>query len=295
MSTIKVMKLGAYILLFISLPITAAAQQVFDYSSYNSLLQNNVKNGRINYSNIKSKDIVLLRDFLNRIATVDPIDFENWDKNEQLAFWINTYNAITIFGITENYPIEYGGILSRIRFPRSSVRQIKDFWKTVFVKVMGKEITLDQIEHKIVRKKFDEPRIHFALVCASLGCPKLLDEAYLPESLDDQLETVTADFVNEDYYVDFNTGKSELYLSSIFDWYKEDFDTVINESWLRKYDDGVRGILQFLIKYRTEDTRLSTFLRNNKVRIKYFDYDWQLNEMSNDLSPGHENKKYENQ
>lgn len=290
MSTIKVMKLGAYILLFISLPITAAAQQSFDYSSYNSLLKNNVKNGRINYSNIKSKDIVLLRDFLNRIATVDPIDFENWDKNEQLAFWINTYNAITIFGITENYPIEYGGILSRMRFPRSSVRQIKDFWKTVFVKVMGKEITLDHIEHKIVRKKFDEPRIHFALVCASLGCPKLLDEAYLPESLDDQLETVAADFVNEDYYVDFNTGKSELYLSSIFDWYKEDFDAVINESWLRKYDDGVRGILQFLIKYHNEDTRLSTFLRDNKVRIKYFDYDWQLNEMSNNLSPGHENK-----
>ena len=156
---------------------------------------------------------------------------------------------------------------------------------------MGKEITLDHIEHKIVRKEFDEPRIHFALVCASLGCPKLLDEAYLPESLDDQLETVTGDFVNEDYYVDFNAGRSELYLSSIFDWYKEDFDSVIHESWLRKYDDGVRGVLQFLIKYHDENTRLSTFLRNNRVRIKYLDYDWSLNEISNNLSPGHEHKK----
>ena len=143
----------------------------------------------------------------------EPREFEKGDKNEQLAFLINDYNGSTIFGITENYPIEYGGILSRIRFPKSSVRQIKDFWNTVYVKVMGKEITLDHIEHKIVRKKFDEPRIHFALVCASLGCPKLLDEAYLPESLDDQLETVTADFVNEVYYLDFNTTKSELYLS----------------------------------------------------------------------------------
>ncbi|NIA31310.1 MAG: DUF547 domain-containing protein [Actinobacteria bacterium] len=113
------------------------------------------------------------------VGRVDEKDFPTWSENEKKAFWINVYNAVTIEGILRNYPIPWGGFLAKRRFPQSSIRQISKFWDTPFVRIMGKEITLNEIEHEILRKKFADPRIHFALVCASIGCPVLEDHAFL--------------------------------------------------------------------------------------------------------------------
>lgn len=250
----------------------------FDHSLFDRLLRNNVANDLVNYRNIKDADFGLLEQYLSKLENVDPAEFEKWGRNSKLAFWINAYNAITIYGIVTNYPIEYGGILTRIRFPKSSIRQIGKVWDRVFTKIMGKDLTLNQIEHEILRVEFDEPRIHFAIVCASVGCPPLLSEAYMPEKIDKQLNQVANEFVNRKKYVYFDSGNNILHLSSIFDWYKDDFKYSQNNEWLNKYDKDERGVVDFVERY-SENAALRKQIKEKKVKIKYLDYDWSLNEM----------------
>ena len=250
----------------------------FDHSLFDKLLRNNVTNGMVNYRNIKDADFGILEQYLHKLENVDPADFEKWDRNSKLAFWINAYNAITIYGIVINYPLEYGGLLARLRFPKSSIRQINKVWDRVFTNVMGKGITLNQIEHDILRVEFDEPRIHFAIVCASVGCPRLMSEAYIPEKLDEQINKAAKDFVNRKKYIDYDSGNNILHLSSIFDWYKDDFKYSENSEWLDKYGKDERGIVEFVERY-SKNEALRKQMKENKVKIKYLDYDWSLNEL----------------
>lgn len=108
--------------------------------------------------------------------------------------------------------------MAKRRFPQSSIRQISKFWDTPFVRIMGKEITLNEIEHEILRKKFADPRIHFALVCASIGCPVLEDHAFLPDNLDVQLDDAAKDFITNSNKVRLDKSRKKLFLSAIFDW-----------------------------------------------------------------------------
>ena len=250
----------------------------FDHSLFDELLKNNVRNGLVDYENIKEKDLELLQDYLEEMKTIDPDDFETWDRNAKMALWINAYNAVTMYAIVENYPIQYGGLMSRVRFPKNSIRQIKNVWDTVHVRIMGKELTLNEIEHTILRKEFKDPRIHFAIVCASIGCPKLLNAAYLPEKLEEQLEAATKEFILDNNYVLLDMQKKEIKLSSIFDWYKEDFPVDHSNNLIRKYGKNERGFIWFVFRYLVESPAEHDAVMADKMRIKYSDYDWSLNE-----------------
>jgi len=265
-------------IMIIILPFVSASERVqaFDHALFDSLLQKYVARGLVDYQALKANP-VLMANYLKQLEQVDSQDFENWQREEKIVFWINAYNAITIEGILRNYPIEWGGVFSRIRFPQNSIRQIGDFWDTVFIKVMGRDLTLNQIEHEILRKQFDDPRIHFAIVCASIGCPVLESRAFFTEGLEQRLDQSARNFINDPEKVRLDKEKNILYLSSILDWYKEDFiasDDV--EKYISQYDKKERGVIEIIIKLLPEEKR--NYIKEHQPEIEYLDYDWSLNE-----------------
>ncbi len=268
----RVLLLTIFVLLAGFVPEAAG----FDHADYDSLLQQYVENGWVDYRGLKSNHQAL-ENYLQRIADVDPEKFRKWSRDEQKAFWINSYNAITIEGIIRHYPIQYGGLVSRARFAKNSIRQIDGFWKKVFMPMMGKDLSLDDIEHQILRKEFDDPRIHFVLVCAAIGCPLLSSQAYRPESLNEQLDRSALDFITNPDKVRLDPKKNVLYLSSILDWYKGDFKLVDQASVYKDgYDKEYRGVVEFVAGYLPDDDR--NYIRENHPKIKFLDYDWTLNE-----------------
>ena len=212
------------------------------------------------------------------IALASPIFFISGCNNEKkMAFWINAYNAITIAGILENYPIEYGNLISRARFPKNSIRQIGGFWDKVFIQVMNQDITLNEIEHEILRKKFPDPRIHAVLVCAAIGCPLLENRAFYPETLDTRLDEANRNFIHNPDKVKLDRKKNVLYLSSIMDWYKQDYPVNSKDDELfQHYSRDIRGVLEFVLKFISDEKK--EFILANYPEIKFLDYDWTLNE-----------------
>ncbi|MCP4580420.1 MAG: DUF547 domain-containing protein [candidate division Zixibacteria bacterium] len=248
----------------------------FSHSELNTLLNDYTGSGLVNYSKIKNNDS-LLTGYLYKLNNVSEAEYSTWGKWSKMAFWINAYNAITIYGIIMNYPIKYGSLLSRVRFPRNSIRQIKDFWDTDFNDIFGKKITLNQIEHEILRREFGDPRIHFSIVCASIGCPELNNSVYRGDSLDWQLDNDVRRFINDSNKVRLDTLRNVIYLSSIFKWYSDDFPESENHEWLKGYNKDERRILGFIIRYMAGNPRNYTTQKTPK--IKYLDYDWSLNEI----------------
>jgi hypothetical protein len=212
-----------------------------NHAEWNTLLKKYVDiNGNVNYKAFQ-KDKSALDTYLNILAENSPS--ENWSKNEKLAYYINIYNAATVMLILDNYPVK-------------SIKDIKNPWGVEWIKI-GKEIySLGDIEHKILRK-MEEPRIHFAINCASYSCPKLLNKAYLPSTLEVQLEKMTYDFINDS--TRNKISENTLQLSNIFKWYKGDFTK--NNS---------------LINYLQPYTK---FTISAKAKINYLNYDWSLNEI----------------
>jgi hypothetical protein len=211
---------------------------------FNDLLQKHVdKNGFVDYQSFK-KDLPELEKYIQYVATTKPE--ESWSANKQKAFYINAYNAYTILLILQEYPIK-------------SIMDIKEqgksAWKIPFAIVGGQTLTLDAIEHEILRKKFDDPRIHVGVNCASISCPKLGNIAFTEENIETELTQLIKDFVNDASRNKITSKNSQI--SSIFDWFKEDFTkkgTVIN----------------FLNKY--SKTQI-----NQDAKISYLTYDWNLN------------------
>ena len=215
------------------------------------LLSRHVNQGEVDYHGFK-EDEAKLDAYLDQLAKADP---EQLSEQDQLAYWINGYNSYTVKLILDNF---------KNGRPPSSIRQIGGLfsnpWKKSFAVMGGITYTLDNIEHDIIRVRFDEPRIHFAVNCASKSCPILISEAYEGATLDDQLEQSTRDFLENPEH-NFLEGDT-LYVSSIFKWYKEDF----NNDPLSFFLTHTGGTLQ---------QKLSS--RKDKIRIKYADYDWSLN------------------
>lgn len=170
-------------------------------------------------------------------------------KQKQLAFWINVYNFLTITKIVNNPELDS---IKNLNKPFNSV------WQQPAGIINNEEITLDQIEHKIIRKEFEEPRIHFAVNCASISCPDLRAEAYFPETLNEQLQDQLAKFLNNQkkgMYIDYK--KKIIYLSNIFGWYSADFLNNI-KLWLKNNDLINNDVF-------------------NNYSVKYLNYDWDLN------------------
>ena len=256
------------------------------YATYNSLLNQYVINARVNYEGfINSR--AEFETFLRALGSVDEDVFESWTEEQRLAFWINAYNAFTIKAIIDHYPIKRSFTLVGIFYaPSDSILQIKGVWTKLQFRALGNMVTLDEIEHQILRKKFNEPRIHMAINCASISCPDLRNEAYTPEKLEEQLADASTNFVNnpdKGVYVNEQSGKVKL--SKIFKWFGDDFiNNYGSKKLFNNYSLKENAVLNFTSEY-IESEEVKEYLMNNKLKIGYLGYDWHLNEQTDTMSP----------
>ncbi|MFB3785654.1 MAG: DUF547 domain-containing protein [bacterium] len=254
----------------------AVPAATLDYSDYAEILANHVNaEGLVYYTNLKAHRHPL-DSFIESLSSMEPARYESWKPADQLAFWINAYNALTLKAIIDHYPIQ-PSLLRSLRFPKNSIRQIPGVWNQLKFKVLGRLMTLDQIEHDVIRKGFDEPRVHMALVCAAKGCPVLRDEPYTGDRLENQLDDQVTKFVRNPSQLHVDRKKKTIHLSKILDWYGSDFEPKFADP--AKFPGRSRtesAVLNFLSRYVDGDTR--QLLQDNTYRIQYLDYDWSLNE-----------------
>jgi hypothetical protein len=255
---------------------TASTGESFIYSLYAKVLDGFVDGfGRVDYYRLKV-DRQDLDSFIRTLADIEPVDFETWPEREQIAFWLNAYNALTLKVIIDNYPIK-SSFFRSLAHPKNSIRQIGGVWDKITFLVMGEQLTLDEIEHRILRQKFTEPRIHMALVCAAKSCPYLRQEPYEGSKLDFQLETQTRTFLSQRKNYAIDMDRQTVYLSSIFKWFGEDFiDVYKPESGFAKANQKERAFLYFVSLHVPEEDR--RFLVEGEYSIRYTKYDWSLNE-----------------
>ncbi len=227
-------------LLFVSL--TAQAQQLDTfYKEADAFFSKHVTNGKVDYKAV-AKDPAALNKILGDAANikVDVSDAKNFQ-----AFWINAYNLAVIKGIIEKYPVK-------------SPLDIKGFFDKAKYNLGGKNITLNDIENKLLRANFNDARVHFVLVCAGLGCPPLIAEAYTPEKLDAQMTQQTKIALNNPKFLRVNAKKKRVQFSQIMEWYNKDF--------VKKG----QNLIDFANKYRTEKIP-------SNYKTSYYQYDWSLN------------------
>ncbi|WP_372683576.1 DUF547 domain-containing protein [Desulfosarcina sp.] len=219
-----------------------------DHTLFASLLSSHVKDGVVDYQGFKA-DEAILDQYLDALAAVEPSPLS---ADDQFAFYVNAYNAWTIKLILSRYP---------------DIRSIKDLgslfsspWKKTIARIDGDLLTLDQIEHDILRKRFKDPRVHFAVNCASKSCPPLQGEPFEASHLNDQLNQAAKAFINTPRFnrLDGNT----LWVSKIFDWFPEDFDG---------------DVIGYFIEFADVPMREQLEKNKGRIKVKYLDYDWSLN------------------
>ena len=219
------------------------------HEPFTVLLKKHVsESGLVNYKGFL-KDSTQLNKYLKSLSDNPP---QSFSRNDQLAYWINAYNAFTIQLILRNYPLKsIKDIGSKIKIPF-----VNTPWDVKFIRIGNELYDLNKIEHSILRPKYKEPRIHFAIVCASVSCPKLLNEAYVGSKIEQQLTNQAISFINDPKRNKITPNKAEL--SKIFSWFKGDFTK--------------KGtVIDFVNKY--SKTKI-----NKNAEIGSLDYDWDLNE-----------------
>ncbi|WP_281979582.1 DUF547 domain-containing protein [Tenacibaculum mesophilum] len=213
-------------------------------NTFDALLKKHVNTkGNVNYKGFK-QDETQLKAYLNELAVTKPQ--KSWTAAKTKAFWVNAYNAYTIQLILDNYPLKS---IMNIK------KKGKDAWSIPFAKVGGKTYTLNQIEHEILRKKYNDPKIHVAVNCASKSCPKLANYAFTEENYDTKTTALMKSFINDSSRN--KISENRLQLSKIFEWFKGDFT--------KKGD-----LIDFLNQY-------SSVKINKKATIGYLEYNWSLN------------------
>lgn len=249
--------------------VAPAMSSAFDHRhpAWNSLLAQNVvwidagHASQVRYSSF-AHEHVRLKAYLDSLSAVTRQEFDRWSKAERLAFLINAYNAFTIEKVLTRYP---------------DLKSIRDFgtfvgnpWKDKFFTLLGAPMSLDGIEHDVIRRPgdYDEPRIHFALNCASVGCPALRDEAYIADRLDAQLQDQTRRFLSDRSRNRYVSASNTLEVSKIFDWYGGDFTR------------GNGNLATFFGRHAAELSGMPEELhaiRDGRPRIRFLAYDWALN------------------
>lgn len=232
------------------------------YKSYDEILKLAVvvegHQSSVDYSKLKH-DTNKLNKFIMGIESLERKEFDTWSREQQMAFLINAYNALTIRLILDNYP---------------GVTSIKDLgglfinspWDKNLFTLFKRETTLNFIEHQLLRKLYKDPRVHFVLVCASRSCPPLSDEAYVPNILDQQLTDATINFMRDPERNRFNTEENKVEISKIFKWYKKDFTKAAG------------SLNAYVAPLMTDNKELSKLIANKNTRITFLDYDWSLND-----------------
>jgi hypothetical protein len=214
--------------------------QKMDHSSWTAILQSYVTDkGDVNYNRLQNNRTIL-NGYLNALASNVPD--KNWSTSEKKAYWINAYNAYTVQLILDNYPIQ-------------SIKDLKNPWGQKFITLNDETLTLNTIEHKILRPMGDS-RIHFAIVCASESCPKLLNCAFEAETIDSQLDQAAHEFINDP--TKNSITPSKITISKIFKWFKSDFPKGVD-------------FINYLNTY-------STVQISPEAKINHQNYNWALNE-----------------
>jgi hypothetical protein len=251
-------------------------KRAFSYDDYAAVLKDHVDDaGMVNYRQLKAKSD-RLDVFIAAIGKLDTKSYEKWDNNEKIAFWLNAYNVCTLKVIIDNYPIKSSFFRSRI-YPKNSIRQIPGVWSKIQFNIMGRGLTLGHIEHKILREKFNEPRIHMAMVCAAMGCPPLRNEPYIGAILDEQLDNQTQRFLANSANLGIDRGRDTLHFSPIFKWFGDDFIKKYgSEKNIGRHDKEESSVLNFIASYSSEADK--NYVLAGKFKIKYLKYDWFLNE-----------------
>ena len=193
--------------------------------------------------------------FAELLRTVHTANVQSMSEEQRFVFWINAYNILVIEGVLRHYPVES---VLKIRF-------LHGFFKREPFQAGGRDLTLDDIEHQILRKQFEEPRIHFALVCAAASCPPLRREAYRPERINDQLDDQGRRFFRDPALNRLDQESRTFYMSSILKWFKEDFT----------HDGTTLALVAANWTSKPESDWLES---NPDVRIQFLEYDWSLND-----------------
>jgi len=271
-------KVATFLLTVVLLAKPLISQAKNLHAPWNDLVSQNVvainegKSTQVNYKVMQAQKNKLTA-YLNTLSAIKQSNFNDWNNAKQLAFLINAYNAFTVALIVKN--LDNSG---------SSLKSIKDLggffsspWRKEFIPLLGQTRSLDNIEHDLIRgainnigkAKYKDPRIHFALNCASIGCPALREEAYTAGKLSKQLEQQTSRFLS-DQTRNFASGKT-LNISSIFKWYKDDFEKGYNNT---------HSLNSFLLQY-AQELKLSPSQKNaleqGEMDIEFLKYNWALN------------------
>ncbi|MFS4468589.1 DUF547 domain-containing protein [Maribacter sp. 2210JD10-5] len=235
------MKKITLIAIFLSFAFGNAQSTAEYFTKADSFLKANVSNGRVAYKNIKADPSGIN----NLLDMAKAIRVSKTDANTYQAFWINTYNLLVIKSVLDNYPLK-------------SPLDVAGFFDKTKHDVGGENITLNDIENKLLRGNFpSESRFHFVLVCAGLGCPPIIASAYKPSTLDAQLQKQTVKAINDPNFIQVN--KNKVKVSQIFEWYKGDFT------------QNGKNLVDYLNTYKKEQLP-------EKSKVSYYPYDWTLNE-----------------
>lgn len=216
---------------------------------------------KVKYSEIQ-KDRADLDLYLKEIQAVKLTEYKSWTEQQKLAFLFNSYNALTV------------EIILRNTSPQKPLQSIKDIgnllrstWKIKFFTFLGEFSHLDHIEQEIARPQFDEPRMHFAFNCAAIGCPNLLEQTFIPEKLNQQLDQAAKDFLSDTTRNKISKSGKALELSQIFNWYGEDFEKS------KKF----KSLRNFLAIYMPLPEKVAIKVRSGDIKLKFLEYDWSLN------------------
>ncbi|MBU0560126.1 MAG: DUF547 domain-containing protein [Bacteroidetes bacterium] len=231
-----------------------------NHELFTDILKQHVKDGLVDYNNLRVDK--RLDDYLLRLTNSYP---EKMTHEKSLAFWINTYNAFTLKVVADNYPINS---ITELHTGGKIIGYLigKTVWDKEFITVNKKKYSLNDIEHKILRK-LGEPRIHFAIVCASISCPILLNEAYEEAKLEKQLEDQTKIFLSDHLRNYFDLKNRTAHLSKIFDWFAEDFGSSDEQ------------VLKFISNYLPKNIADDVLNNITNWDISYKDYNWNLNKI----------------
>ncbi|MEL7022044.1 MAG: DUF547 domain-containing protein [Bacteroidota bacterium] len=230
----------------------ASDSKPIEHKLWDELVRTHVSpSGDVDYKALL-KDSTKMNQYLELLRSAHP-NKKNWTRDERLAYWINAYNAFTVKLILDNYP------LYSIKDIKEGLPFISDTWTIEFIQIEGKTYHLNHIEHGIIRPRFEEPRIHFAVNCASISCPKLRNEAYTAARLEEQLSAQARDFLANPSKNQLANGDT-VKLSKIFDWFKGDFKK------------NHPSVLDFINEYAPQKI-------SKTADVSYLDYNWQLNDV----------------
>ncbi len=275
MKTETLLSLAFGLLLIVAAALGPAWAFDHQHQDWGRLLERHVvwnTNGtatEVDYAGFRADQQMLL-DYLDSLSAVSAEKFSGWSREQRLAFLINAYNAFTVQLILTRFP------------DLQSIKELGSFfsspWKKRFFTLLGKQRHLDDVEHGMIREPgaYDEPRIHFAVNCAAIGCPALRPEPFVADRMESQLEDGGRRFLSDRTRNRYNSESDTLEVSKIFDWYGEDFEPAFG---------SVRGFLARYDRLLADSDSARSRIRSQQTKLRFLAYDWNLNGLSRDPEP----------